>query len=431
MNIYPYPSEAARERIAHIVGRQTDLNPSISDSVAGILADVKKRKDEALVSYANRFDSPDLRISDLTVTESEFAAARNQVDPAFIASLDRAARQIRAFHEKQLTPSWMSMDRPGTLLGQIRRPVDAAGIYVPGGQGGSTPLVSSVLMNAIPAQVAGVGRILMVTPADREGRVNPHLLVAARQVGVSRVFKVGSAWAIAALAYGTQTVPKCDVIVGPGNIYVSTAKKLVAGFVGIDMIAGPSEILVIADGSAEPELIAADLLSQAEHDPMASAVLATNHRETAEAVVAAVGRQVENLPRKTIAAASIAGYGAAFVVCDLSAAFDLANEMAPEHLELLIAEPFSHIGRIRHAGAVFIGPHAPEPMGDYIAGPNHVLPTSGTARFASALSVDTFIKKTSLIHYDRDAFLAEAPDVIRLAEVEGLAAHAQAVRVRL
>lgn len=281
------------------------------------------------------------------------------------------------------------------------------------------------------AKIAGVEHISMVTPATKDGTIDPHLLFAAKKVGVHSVYKVGSAWAIAALAYGTQTIPKVDVIVGPGNIYVTIAKKIVAGTVGIDMIAGPSEILVIADDTANPEFIAADLLSQAEHDTMASAVLVTTSKKIAAAVVSAVRIQLENLARKEIASESLVRYGAILVVPNLSAALELANRIAPEHLELLIKDPFEHIRQIRNAGAVFVGNFTPEPVGDYMAGPNHVLPTAGTARFASALSVDHFIKKTSLIHYTEEAFKREAKDIVRLAEVEGLDAHAKSIKIRL
>ena len=346
-------------------------------------------------------------------------------------SLDRAASQIESFHRKQSSKSWIDTPRPGTLLGQIVNPVGTAGIYVPGGKAGKTPLVSTVLMCAIPARIAGVSTLVMTTPSTPDGTVNPHLLVTARRVGIDAVYKIGSAWAIAAMAYGTGTVPKCDVIVGPGNIYVTLAKKMVAGTVGIDMIAGPSEILIIADESANPEYTAADLLSQAEHDPMSSAILVTPSRKVAKQVAEAVNRQMKDLTRQDIAEESLKNYGAVFVVKDIAAAFDLANAIAPEHLELHLDSPLEYIERIRNAGAVFMGHFTPEPVGDYIAGPNHVLPTSGTARFSSALSVDHFVKKTSLIHYSEAAFRREAPDIIRLAEIEGLGAHARSVRVRL
>jgi histidinol dehydrogenase len=317
------------------------------------------------------------------------------------------------------------------LLGQLINPVDAAGLYVPGARGGETPLVSTVLMTAIPARIAGVENIVMVTPSTKDGGVNPHLLVAADKAGIKQIFKIGSAWAIAALAYGTATIPRVDVIAGPGNIYVTLAKKIVAGTVGIDMIAGPSEVLVIADDSANPAFAAADLLSQAEHDVLSSAILVTDSARIAPAVAAELEKQMADLTRQETAAASLSGFGAIFVVPDLDAAVNLANRIAPEHLELQINEPFDYVGKIRHAGAVFLGHYTPEPIGDYVAGPNHVLPTAGTARFASALAVDHFTKKTSIIHYSKRAFKKEAADVMRLAEVEGLDAHVKSIKVRL
>jgi histidinol dehydrogenase len=316
-------------------------------------------------------------------------------------------------------------------LGQLVNPVDTVGVYAPGGKGGKIPLVSSVLMGVIPAGIAGVKHITMVTPPRKDGTIDPHLLVASKKVGVDDVFKVGSAWAIAALAYGTETIPKADVIVGPGNIYVTLAKKIVSGVVGIDIIAGPSEIMVIADETAIPEFVAADLLSQAEHDILSSAILVTNSKEMAKAVEDAVEEQLKALIRKEIAKNSLTRFGAIIVVPDLVTAMELANRIAPEHIELQIKDPFGYIGQIRNAGAVFIGNYTPESVGDYIAGPNHVLPTAGTARFASALSVDHFIKKTSLIYYSKEALKREANDIIRLAEIEKLDAHANSVKVRL
>jgi len=287
------------------------------------------------------------------------------------------------------------------------------------------------LMCAIPAVLAGVERISMVTPPMKNGAVNPHLLAAAKKAGVHNIYKIGSAWAIAALAYGTETIPKADVIVGPGNIYVTLAKKLVSGDVSIDMLAGPSEILIVADDSAKPDYIAADLLSQAEHDPLSSSILVTTSTRVGQAVAVAVSEQLQALPRKSIAATSLEKYGAILMVPDLTTAIEIANRIAPEHLELQVQDSFSYIGRIRHAGAVFMGNHTPEPVGDYIAGPNHVLPTAGTARYASALSVDHFIKKTSVLHYTENAFKKEAADIMRLAEVEGLDAHVKSVGIRL
>jgi histidinol dehydrogenase len=431
MKIYTYPSAPAEKKIASIINRGIGVKKKDLLAVTRMIEDVRKNKDRALIKYTNRFDSPDLTIGSIRVTPKEFDDASKSVDRAFMRSLNRAVRQIESFHRQQLCSSWNNTTRPGTLLGQMVNPVDAAGIYVPGGMGGETPLVSSVIMGAVPAKVAGVHRIVMATPPMKNGMVNSHLLVAAKKVGIDAVYKVGSAWAIAALAYGTETIPRVDVIVGPGNIYVAIAKKIVAGTVGIDMIAGPSEILIIADRTAKPEFIAADLLSQAEHDPLASSILVTDSADIAKAVAAAVEEQLRNLSRQEIARKSLSGFGAIMIVSDLDTAVELANQIAPEHLELQIEDPFAVAGQIRNAGAVFLGDYTPEPIGDYIAGPNHVLPTAGTARFSSALSVDAFIKKTSLIRYSRAAFEREAGDVIRLAEIEGLGAHANSVKIRL
>jgi histidinol dehydrogenase len=431
MKIYTYPSTPAKKKIASIVDRGIGVKKKDLLAVSRMIEDVRKNKDRALIKYTNRFDSPELTIGAIQVTSKEFNDASKHVDRPFMQSLNRAVRQIETFHRQQICTSWINTKRPGTLLGQMINPVDAAGVYVPGGRGGETPLVSSVIMGAVPAKVAGVNRIVMATPPMKNGTVNPHLLVAAKKVGIDAVYKVGSAWAIAALAYGTETIPKVDVIVGPGNIYVAIAKKIVAGTVGIDMIAGPSEILIIADHTATPEFIAADLLSQAEHDTLASSILVTDSVDIAKAVAAAVEKQLKNLPRQEIARKSLSGFGAIMIVSDLDAAIELANQIAPEHLELQIKDPFAVVGQIRNAGAVFLGDYTPEPMGDYIAGPNHVLPTAGTARFSSALSVDAFIKKTSLIRYSKTAFGREAKDVIRLAEIEGLDAHANSVKIRL
>ncbi len=431
MKIYRYPSPSAEKRLAKIEQRGTGFKRKDITAVQRILEAVRRKGDDALLKFSRQFDAPGMKRDQLRVGREEIAAAVRQVEPAFKRSLNRAVRQIASFHKRQRTNSWIDTPRPGTLLGQMVHPVDAAGVYVPGGQGGSTPLVSSVLMGAIPAKIAGVSEIIMATPPTRDGAVSPYLLAAAQEAGVTRVYKMGSAWAIGALAFGTATIPKVDVIVGPGNIYVTLAKKLVSGTVKIDMIAGPSEILVVADHTANPEHVAADLLSQAEHDPLASAMLVTDSGELAESVGQALQRQVSQLDRQDIAQRSLAAFGALLVVPDISVAIDLANRIAPEHLELIIAEPFARLGEIRHAGAIFVGPYTPEPVGDYLAGPNHVLPTAGTARFSSALSVDHFIKKTSVIHYDESAFRKEAGDIIRLAQTEGLGAHARSVKVRM
>ena len=431
MRIYNYPSRPAEQRVTRIVNRGLEYQKSELDAVTRICEQVRRRGDQAVISYTRRFDSPRMSLKSMQVSKKEFANAAKKVDRSFTRALNRAAANIKSFHEQQLRQSWMQTDRPGTLLGQLINPVNAAGVYVPGARGGKTPLVSSVLMGVIPARVAGVKQIAMVTPPTRGGGVSPHLLVAAKKAGADAVYKVGSAWAIAALAYGTETIPKVDVIVGPGNIYVTLAKKILAGTVGIDMVAGPSEILVIADDSARPEFIAADLLSQAEHDVLSSAVLITNSKKLAKSVAGEIKEQLAHLARADIAEKSLSQFGAIIVVKDIGTAIDMANRIAPEHLELQINAALEVVGTIRNAGAIFIGNYTPEAVGDYIAGPNHVLPTAGTARFASALSVDNFIKKTSLIRYTQNAFQREAPDIIRLAEVEGLGAHAGSVKVRL
>lgn len=431
MKIYSYPSRAAEQKVSAIVNRGLTFKKKDYQTVSRILEDVRRNGDDAVIKYANRFDSAKLTIDTIKITAGEMDAASVKVDRKFLRALNRAASQIQAFHRQQLRKSWINTRRPGTLLGQMINPVDAAGVYVPGARGGKTPLVSTVLMTAIPAKIAGVKTIVMVTPSTKEGGVDPHLLVAAKKVGINDIYKVGSAWAVGALAYGTGTIPKVDVIAGPGNIYVTLAKKIVSGTVGIDMIAGPSEVLVLADGSAIPEFAAADLLSQAEHDALSSAILVTDSNKTAKAVAGEVERQLATLTRREIARESLSRFGAILVVKDIDAAVELANRMAPEHLELQINQPFDYIGRIHNAGAVFIGNYTPEPVGDYIAGPNHVLPTAGTARFASALSVDHFIKTTSVIHYSSAAFKQEAGDVIRLAEIEGLDAHVRSIKVRL
>jgi histidinol dehydrogenase len=431
MRIYHYPSRPAEQRVTRIINRGLAFQKEDLAAVTRICERVRRRGDQALISYTRRFDSARMSVKSMRVSKKEFADAAKKVDRSFTRALNRAAANIKRFHEQQLRKSWMQTDRPGTLLGQLINPLNAAGVYVPGARGGKTPLVSSVLMGVIPAKAAGVRQIAMVTPPTRSGGVSPHLLVAAKKAGVDAVYKVGSAWAIAALAYGTEIIPKVDVIVGPGNIYVTLAKKILAGTVGIDMVAGPSEILVIADDSAKPEFIAADLLSQAEHDVLASAVFITDSDKLAKSVAKEVKGQLTRLARADIAEASLSKFGAIIVVKNIGIAIDMANRIAPEHLELQISDALEVVGKIHNAGAIFVGNYTPEPVGDYIAGPNHVLPTAGTARFASALSVDNFVKKTSLIQYTQKAFEREAPDIIRLAEVEGLGAHAGSIKVRL
>lgn len=430
MNIFTYPSAEAEKRVSRTVQRGLGFTREQQEAVEQYIADVEKRGDDALVEYTRKFDSPEVTKETLRVSRREFDTAENEVDSGFMAALDRAVDQIHSFHSRQRENSWIDTPRKGVMLGQMVRPVEAAGIYVPGATGGKTPLVSSVLMGGIPARVAGVETLVLMTPPMADGRVNPYILTAARKVGIESVFKAGSAWAIAALAYGTGLVPRVDVIVGPGNIWVTLAKKIVSGTVGIDMIAGPSEILIIADESADPGFIAADLLSQAEHDVMASAILVTTSPQLARSVSDTVDRQLTMLSRKGIAQESIEKYGTILVTPDMNTAVALANRLAPEHLELMVASPFDLVGQIRNAGAVFMGAYTPEPMGDYIAGPNHVLPTAGTARFSSALGVEHFTKKTSLIHYSKQAFEQEAGYVEVLANIEGLGAHARSITIR-
>lgn len=431
LQMIPYPSHEADSRLAQIASRQVGADPSVETQVQEILAAVKRNGDEALLHYTRIFDAPDFQLRHLTVEKNEFEDAYCTVDPSFFDILRAAISNIKSFHQKQLRHSYFSASPDGTFLGQMVRPVDSAGLYIPGAKGGETPLISTILMNGIPAGLAGVEDIAMATPPRKDGSINPYLLVAAREVGVKRIHKVGSAWAIAALAFGTESIPRVDVIVGPGNVYVTLAKRIVAGTVGIDLLAGPSEILVIADRTAKPDFVAADLLSQAEHDPSASAILVTNEQRLAEEVDASLHKQLQQLARKDIAKESLERYGAVFLVSSLEEGASLANRIAPEHLELQIEDAWSFLGKIKHAGAVFIGDYTPEAVGDYFAGPNHVLPTAGTARFASALGVENFLKRTSVISYSRTALIRDADSILRLAELEGLGAHAASISKRL
>ncbi len=399
----------------------------VSGAVAEIIAAVRAEGDKALLRFTERFDGakPDA----LEVTASELAAAEGAVEPGFPEVLRRAAENIRDFHKKQLRSGFLMAEKPGVVLGQRVIPLERVGICVPG-SGSGTPLASTVLMNAIPASLAGCGEIVMVTPAQKDGSVSPALLLAAKIAGVDRIFKLGGAQAVAALAYGTETVPRVDKIVGPGGAFVAEAKKQVFGQVAIDMIAGPSEILIVSDGKSDPRHLAADLLSQAEHDKNAAAVLVTDSMVLAEAVQREIEVQLPKLRRREIARASVEANGKIIVAKDLAAAVDIANEIAPEHLELCLDEPFSWLERIRHAGSVFLGRSCPEAMGDYYAGPNHTLPTGGTARFSSPLSVEDFVKRSQFIYYTAEAQAAAADDVALFAEVEGLTGHARSALVR-
>jgi len=430
MEILTYPSAEAEARIAHIVNRSLSYSEDQERGVRQIIDAVRTEGDAALLRYTREFDAPGISAAQLRVSQAEIDQAADQVDSDFTKLLHQVTHNIKRFHQAQQRNSWFLPHEDGSILGQMLRPVAAAGLYIPGGRSGETPLISSLLMNAVPAIIAGVPRLQMVTPPRQDGSVNPYLLVTAHFLGIKNVFRVGSAWAIAALAFGTDSISPVDVIVGPGNIYVTLAKKLLAGQVGIDLVAGPSEILVIADSSANSHHVAADLLSQAEHDPMSSALMLTPDAQLAEATAAAIEDQLADLPRRRIAEEALAAFGSIMAVSDLDIAVDLANRIAPEHLELLVEEPFNLLGKIENAGAVFLGHHSPEPVGDYFAGPNHVLPTAGTARFASGLSVDHFIKKTSVIAYSQAALQRDAADIMRLAELEGLEAHARSVRAR-
>lgn len=405
----------------------------ITDGVATIIKEVKERGDGALLDYTAKFDRVRLQPEQLRVTELEFETARCATPEDFLEAIRQAKANILSFHQKQLPKDWLDLKDDGIVLGQRYIPVDSAGLYVPGGVAGSTPLVSSLLMNVLPAVVAGVKRIIVCTPPNASGGVNPYILVTAAECGITEVYKVGGAQAIAAMAFGTETIAPVDVITGPGNQYVTEAKRQVFGYVGLDMLAGPSEILIIADENNDPTYLAADLLSQAEHGPVdeAGAFLLTPSVKLAQAVAGEVDRQLGQLSRNTIAAASLEKSGAIIVTRDLEEAFELANYTAAEHLELLVADPWNHLSKIKHAGAVFIGPYSTEPIGDYIAGTNHVLPTNATSRFASGLSVDHFIKRTSIIAYNQPGIVKYGPAAIKIAAVEGLDAHANAIKVRL
>ena len=399
---------------------------NVAEIVADIIATVKRDGDRALLAYTEKFDKA--RLEALAVTPAERAEAMAAVDPAFLTVLRRAADNIRAYHAKQLREGYAIKEADGTVVGQRVIPIDRAGLYVPGG---TAAYPSTVLMDSIPAKIAGCKEVVMVTPPLPDGRVNPVILAAAEIAGIDRIFKVGGAQAIAALAFGTESIPRVDKIVGPGNAFVAEAKKQVFGSVSIDMIAGPSEILVVADNTANPVHVAADLLSQAEHDKLASAVLITDSKVLAEAVSAELEKQIPLLSRAEIARASIDNNGKIIVVENLDTAIDVSNELAPEHLELVVADPFRYLEQVRHAGSVFMGHYCPEALGDYLAGPNHTLPTSGTARFFSPLSVDDFVKKMQYTYYTKEAFKGVARDVAYFAAKEGLTAHAKSATVRL
>ncbi|MGN7457850.1 histidinol dehydrogenase [Paenibacillus pasadenensis] len=404
--------------------------PEQNESVRQTVEALRTRGDEALLELTERFDGVRLSAAQLRVGEAEIQAAYSQVEPDFLEALRQAAANIRAYHERQKRQSWMDVQPDGTMLGQVIRPLKRVGVYVPGGK---AAYPSSVLMNVIPAQVAGVPEIVMATPPATGGKpgIDPYILVAAAEAGVKEMYRIGGAQAVAALAYGTETIPPVDKITGPGNIYVALAKRAVYGAVDIDSLAGPSEIAVLADETADPAYVAADLLSQAEHDEMASSLLITPSAALAEAVAAEVERQLPLLPRAAIARESIDRHGAALLVDSLQAGVDVVNRLAPEHLEIMTADPMGLLGSIENAGAIFLGPYSSEPVGDYFAGPNHIIPTNGTARFSSPVNVDDFIKKSSLISYSREALLRDGAQIMTLARHEGLEGHARAIGARL
>ena len=420
-------AETRANLLGNLLKRSPNNYSEYESTVNGILEDVRKDGDRALFDYTLKFDRFPLSADNIKVTREEIDAAYGLMDDGLTDVIRRSADNIRAFHEKQLRNSWFEPKGDGTILGMKLTPIGRAGVYVPGGK---AAYPSSVLMNVIPAKVAGVGEIIMTTPPDAQGRINPGTLVAADIAGVDTIYRAGGAQAVAAMAFGTQSVPKVDKLTGPGNIFVALAKKAVYGYVGIDSIAGPSEILVLADGTANPRYVAADLLSQAEHDELASAILITTSKELAEQDSAQADALTEKLSRKEIIRKSLDNYGYILLAESMEDAIDAANEIASEHLEILTADPYQVMTKIRNAGAIFLGEYSSEPLGDYFAGPNHILPTNGTAKFFSPLNVDDFMKKTSIISYSREALERVHKDIEAFAESEGLTAHANSIKVR-
>ena len=419
--------ETIQNILTDLLKRRPNNYTQYESSVNEIIANVRSNGDQAVFDYTQKFDGATVTADNIEVTEDEIAEAYELVDQKLLEVIRKAKENIRVYHEKQKQYSWFDSSIPGTMLGQKVTPIAKAGVYVPGGK---AVYPSSVLMNIMPAKVAGVEEIIMTTPCNKAGKINPSTLVAAKEAGADRVFKVGGAQAIAALAFGTESIPKVDKIVGPGNIYVALAKKAVFGHVSIDSIAGPSEILVLADETANPRFVAADLLSQAEHDELASAILITTSEKLAEEVSKEVDGFCEVLSRKAIIEKSLENYGYILIAPDLDTAIETANEIASEHMEIVTANPFEVMTKIKNAGAIFLGEYSSEPLGDYFAGPNHVLPTNGTAKFFSPLSADDFIKKSSIISYSRDALHAVYKDIAQFADCEQLTAHANSIRVR-
>ncbi|WP_455534693.1 histidinol dehydrogenase [Roseburia inulinivorans] len=427
MRILKLTKETQNNILENLLKRSPNSYGEFESRVNDIIQNVREKRDEAIFEYTLKFDGATINQDNIRVTEEEIKEAYEQVDPKLLDVIRKALVNIRDYHAKQKQYSWFDSDESGIILGQKVTPLKTVGVYVPGGK---AVYPSSVLMNVIPAKVAGVSNIIMTTPCGKDGKVYPSTLVAAKEAGVDAIYKVGGAQAIAALAFGTESIPKVDKIVGPGNIYVALAKKAVFGYVSIDSIAGPSEIMVLADETANPRFVAADLLSQAEHDEMASAILVTTSETLAERVSVEVDKFVETLSRKEIIRKSLDNYGYILVADTMQDAIDTVNEIASEHLELVTKNPFETMTKIRNAGAIFIGEYSSEPLGDYFAGPNHVLPTNGTAKFFSPLSVDDFIKKSSIISYSREALEPVYKDIVQFAECEKLTAHANSIRVR-
>lgn len=427
MRIINLDEDSRRDILDRLLRRSPNNYESYQETVTGIVERVRAEGDRALFEYTNRFDCEGIDASNVRVTEAEVEEAYRLIDQRLLETIRKALGNIRAYHEKQKRYSWFDTTPEGTMLGQKVTPLKAAGVYVPGGK---AVYPSSVLMNIVPARIAGVEKIIMATPCDQQGKVNPAVLAAAKEAGADEIYKIGGAQAVAAMAFGTESVPKVDKITGPGNIFVALAKKAVSGYVSIDSIAGPSEILVLADESANPRFVAADLLSQAEHDEMASAILVTTSRELARKVSEEADAFVENLSRKEIIRKSLDNYGYILVADTKEAALETVNLIASEHLEIMTENPFEDMMKVKNAGAIFLGENSSEPLGDYFAGPNHILPTNGTARFFSPVSVDDFVKKSSIIYYSREALRNVYEDIAYFAEQEQLTAHANSVRVR-
>lgn len=427
LNILSYNKNECNSIVEQILNRSQIEEKNIQETVNQIIKEIKEKKNKALFDYTKKFDKIKINSKTIKINKKEIEEAYKKTDKKLIEIIKKSSERIKKFHEKQKTNSWFETSENGEILGQMIKPIENVGVYVPGGK---AAYPSSVLMNVIPAKVAGVKNIIMTTPAQDDGTVYPTTIVAAKEAGADHIYKVGGAQAIAALAFGTESIPKVDKIVGPGNIYVALAKRTVYGYVNIDSVAGPSEILIIADSSANPVYVAADMLSQAEHDELASSILITTDEQLAIKVDKELDRQTEKLERKEIIKKSFENFGAIIVTKTIDEATYLANKIAPEHLEICVNSPFEILPKIQNAGAIFLGHYSPEPLGDYMAGPNHVIPTGGTARFFSPLCIDDFIKKSSIISFDKNALKPLYKDIINFAEAEGLTAHANAIRVR-